>query len=476
MSLKSQYVPGETASTLYDKAQQYIYHRQHVLASKPTINSHIGSAYLPKHGVIYQRKRFIQASDEQKIQEQNLKLYNRIQHSKFNLSPIERKNSLPSSDETLSLLSQSKSRKREMKNEMIQSKNEKLLEKLTNARTNYKIKPLQGPMIPSMPRRKNPLEFYNRVPKRLLPKIQKRLSPRLDTDVGSSVHTSHSLDIQSLASLQSSSVSSLSSLPSLNLLDSIESKFGTDFPSRVFTARDVFINRSKRFGTLNTRYHRTQASSLQSNISPSPPPQSMVKERSRRQMVRYQSSRLRDVGDHHHHTRKNVLSRIKFLSLAKENFLDIARQPTPLPTTKTKHHSMVSHRSSTEAKTNTDSHTTTIASRVFAIPFDSNNCTIEVFIRNDIVYDENFGVRLIAPSHTSEQCLTIDQVSELLENHESHLPHRAGDEKHSVRFLFINIFRNHDYENSGWILYDKFAELLLNTDIGLNTYQVRYKA
>ena len=463
-------VPCETASSLYDKTQQYIYHRQHVLASKPTINSHIGRAYLPKHGVMNQRKRFIQASTETKIQEQNFKLYNRIQNSKFTLSPIERRDSLNSSQETLSMLSQSKLRNREKRNEMIHSKNEILLRKLTHARTAYEIKPMQGSPISSMPRRRIPLEFYSRIPKHLLPKIQKKLSPRLDIEVGSSIHTSQSLDIQSLASLQSSSLSSMSSLPSLNLLDSIESKFGTEFPSRVFTARDVFINRSKRFGTLNTRYHRTQDSSLQSLP---PAPGALLKEKSRRQMVRHQSSRLKEVGEHHH-AKKHVLSRIKFLSLVKENFLDMSKQTTPLPTTKTKHHSLVSsHRASTEAKSNNDSHTTTVTSRVFAIPFDCNNCTIEVFIRNNIVYDENFGVRLVTPTHTTEQYLTIDQVSELLENNHSSVTHRAGEEKHTVRFLFINIFKNHDYENSGWILYDKFAELLLNTYIGLNTYQVR---
>jgi hypothetical protein len=45
-----------------------------------------------------------------------------------------------------------------------------------------------------------------------------------------------------------------------------------------------------------------------------------------------------------------------------------------------------------------------VASRVFAIPFDHNNCCIEIFIR-DIEYDEDFGIRLLGTK--SKLCILM---------------------------------------------------------------------
>ena len=451
MSLKTQ-SSGSPDALSYEKAQRYIRHRRHVLTSKATINSHLGRAYLPKHRVFNQRKKFLIASKEQDIQQQNLKLFQRIQESKFNLSPIDKEHVHHTS------LLQSKSRDREKRMEDIQSKNERLLKKLSNVKTNYDVNTSES--VPIISRRNHSYDYFQKIPKQLLPKPYLRLPPMPDVEARSSFYTSHSLDIQSIASLQSSS---LSSIHSLNLLDSIESKFGADFPPRHFTARDVFINRSKRFGTLNTRYH-------QSHLAPDPPP--LPKERSRRELVRNPSTRIKDVTHLPSGSKKNVLSRIKFLSMVKENIFD-TKMPQNTQAAKMKHHSMVSHRHSLEVCPIVVSHTTNIASRVFAIPFDSNNCTIDVFVRTDTIYDENFGVRLLSPSQSSEQFLSIDQVIDILENHQFYRPIREAEEKHSIRFLFINIFRSHDFENSGWILYDKFAELLLSTRIGVSSNQIR---
>jgi Ca2+-binding EF-hand superfamily protein len=84
------------------------------------------------------------------------------------------------------------------------------------------------------------------------------------------------------------------------------------------------------------------------------------------------------------------------------------------------------------------------------------------------------GLTSTSSNVISENYLSIDEVSEILDVTSIAIEEAIMDNKHSIRSLLINVFKSHDFDNSGLIPYDKFVELMHRTRMGISKQQLRY--
>lgn len=118
-----------------------------------------------------------------------------------------------------------------------------------------------------------------------------------------------------------------------------------------------------------------------------------------------------------------------------------------------------------------------VAQRQFAIPFEHNNCIVQVFVADR--YDDRIYFRVLtarAPySVLSMRSLTIDAFMDTLYSL-NNMPHAASaiEDVSQLRSLLSNMFHATDVDNSGSLSFDEFQVLMEKIDLGITSQELRF--
>ena len=117
-----------------------------------------------------------------------------------------------------------------------------------------------------------------------------------------------------------------------------------------------------------------------------------------------------------------------------------------------------------------------LVSRPFALPYDTRNCLVEVFMSKK--YDEQIHIKVVsAANHTnviSERSLAIDDVHDILEACKSIRKIGVNEDLQALRIILTNMFKEADKNNHGYLSYDEFQQLMENTHLGISPEELRF--
>jgi len=121
-----------------------------------------------------------------------------------------------------------------------------------------------------------------------------------------------------------------------------------------------------------------------------------------------------------------------------------------------------------------------IHEQLFAIPFDTKNCTIQVLFNKRNT--EKLTIKVLTvdtpPEVLSTRHLTLDDAHGFLEGGsllgKQPVAKTSNEEAHALRTMLINMFREADREQKGSINYDDFLFLMEKNDLGITNQELKF--
>ena len=121
--------------------------------------------------------------------------------------------------------------------------------------------------------------------------------------------------------------------------------------------------------------------------------------------------------------------------------------------------------------------------QLFAIPFDTKNCSVQVLIDTNSL--ENVMLRVCnvdaAAEVMSERRLTLDEVHSYLDGGQTSLfapdsgsGTKNNEDAHALRSMLINMFREADREQRGFLTYDEFQTLMEKSNLGITAQEIKF--
>ena len=126
--------------------------------------------------------------------------------------------------------------------------------------------------------------------------------------------------------------------------------------------------------------------------------------------------------------------------------------------------------------------------QLFAIPFDTKNCSVQVLI--DVNNLDHVMLRVVnvdaAAEVVSERYLSLDEVHSLLDNDgkgpglfdpmttKEESNSKGNEDAHALRSTLINMFREADREQRGSLTYDEFQNLMERNDLGITSQEIKF--
>ncbi len=126
-----------------------------------------------------------------------------------------------------------------------------------------------------------------------------------------------------------------------------------------------------------------------------------------------------------------------------------------------------------------------VAEQLFAIPFDTKNCAVQVCLSKQNT--ENVLLRVIAVESNKdvmcERMLSLDEVHAHLDQGISNLTRKnngpvhtttKSEDSHALRSMLINMFREADKDQKGYLTYEEFHTLMQGNELGITKQELKF--